>query len=116
MTLKIVNDDVITRHRGDRAAYGVIITDNLGAVKDITGWAFTLTVNAVENPVAEAVLFAATGTITGATIGEVEFPFSANDADQTPGTYFYDIEAQDAASLPDTLAKGKWIVLQDITK
>lgn len=116
MTLKIVNNDVITRHRGDRAAYGVLITDNLGVAKDITGWSFTLTVNALEDPVAQAALFTSTGTITDATAGEVEFPFSVSDADQTPATYFYDIEAKDTASLPDTLAKGKWVVLQDITK
>ncbi|MGD9670176.1 MAG: hypothetical protein AB7U75_14260 [Hyphomicrobiaceae bacterium] len=56
------------------------------------------------------------GTITNAAGGVVEFPWSALDADQAPGGYYYDIEMTDALSRVQTLTIGRYTFVQDISK
>ncbi len=107
----------ITRKRGDTYAETITVTDTTGAVIDITGYTFKLTVDPEKAPVSAANnLFSITGTILSAVAGTVEFAPSAPQADQTPGTYYYDIEMVDGAGRIRTIALDKYIVTQDISK
>lgn len=109
----------ITRFRGDTKADLFTIKTANGNAVDITGFTFTLTVNDIENPSVATpgnILMALTGTITDATRGEVEFAPSVGEADQTPGSYFYDVEMVDVATRITTIAKGTYTFTQDISK
>ncbi len=101
--------------RGDSDAKGFIIQDSDGVAIDITGFTFRLTVNTEKDPAPGTELFTVTGVLTDATNGKVGFAPTAVDTDQTPGTYFYDIE-QTAAGLISTVIKGKVQIIQDISK
>ncbi len=107
----------ITRKRGDTYAETITITDTTGAVIDITGYTFKLTVDPEKAPASAANnLFSITGTILSAVAGTVEFAPSALQADQTPGTYYFDIQLIDGAGRIRTIALDKYIVVQDISK
>jgi hypothetical protein len=84
---------------------------------DITGFAFSLTVDpSDEPPDGTGKLFTLTGTIIDGPNGIVEFGLSAVEAEQTPDTYYFDIQMTDAASKIRTIAKGEWVFSPDITK
>ena len=107
----------LERYRGDTKAHVFTVVDGDGVVVDITSWTFLFTVDSSLNPAnADTQLFQVTGSITDAAAGKVEFVPSAVQADQDPGSYYYDVEATDAASRLDTLAKNKYTFHQDITK
>ncbi len=107
----------ITRKRGDTYSEVVTVTDTAGAAIDITGYTFKLTVDPEKAPATAANnLFSITGTILSAAAGTVEFAPSALQADQTPGTYYFDIQLVDGAGRIRTIALDKWVVTQDISK
>jgi hypothetical protein len=87
---------------------------------DVTGFSFKMTVNTEEDPdpgpPIGSELVSITGTITDGPNGEVEFPWTPAQADQTPEEYFYDIEQTDTAGKILTIAKERYIIQQDITK
>lgn len=106
----------ITRYRGDTTP----ITGNAfidGVALDITGCTFVLTVDPSKAPLdAAANLFSTTGSIVDALTGEIEFPLTDEQADQTPGTYYFDIQLTDGAAKKRTITLDKYIVKQDISK
>jgi len=107
----------LTRVRGDTFPMVFTIKDSSGAAVNISGFSFKLTVDPEKNPTsADNNLFQLTGTITDGPGGEVSFSPTALQADQPPNTYFYDIEMVDGASAIRTIAKGKFVVTQDIPK
>lgn len=104
----------IKMYRGDTQPLAFVAYLD-GVVRDITGLTFALTVSSVENPVAESPVLELSGTITDAEAGEIEFPFADEaEADITPGIYWYDIEAR--GSTVETVSKGRFVVVQDISK
>lgn len=114
----------IARKRGDTAPDKLFILDpeSPGNPLDITGFSFILTVNTEQDPdpvgppIVGTELVSVTGTITDGPNGEVEFPWSAGDADQTPEDYFYDVQQTDTAGRILTIAKERYIIQQDVTK
>ena len=109
----------ITRFRGDTKADLFTIKTANGNAVDITGFTFIMTVNDVENPDGGTpgnILMALVGSITDAFRGEVEFAPTAMEADQVPGSYFYDVEMTDVATRITTIAKGSYVFNQDISK
>lgn len=108
----------ITRKRGDTYAERItVINKETQAVIDITGCSFVLTVDPERAPATSANnLFSLTGTVTDAVNGVVEFAPSAVQADQVPGTYYFDIQMTDGAGKKRTIDLDKWVVVQDISK
>lgn len=112
----------IERVRGDTSILTFAITTDGGTALNITGFSFKLTVDPSEAPTdALANLFQLTTggggiVIEDATGGIISATLSTLQADQTPGTYYYDLEQTDAGGLIRTLLKGAWTVVQDISK
>lgn len=105
----------ICRTRGDTFPFDLTIQLN-GTAVDITGNTFLLTVDPSPAP-ADALnnLFQNTPAIQDGPNGIIRVTLSTGDADQTPGTYFYDLQMTSGASIR-TIAKGQWVVEQDVTK
>jgi hypothetical protein len=108
----------ITRVRGDTYPDRIRIKDADGNAVDITGWTFTLTINRVQKPVdvSTQVVQTAGTIIAPATDGVVEFAWDDTKANQSPGTYYYDIQIIDGATKRRTPVLANYIFVQDITK
>lgn len=107
----------ITRKRGDTYGDEFIIMDDQGVVVDITGYTFTMAVDPSRAPADSSNnLYQLTGTILDAVNGIVEFAPTVEQANQTPGVYWYDLQQVDAAGRIKTIITGKYIYEQDITK
>lgn len=106
----------ITRFRGDTAPITGVVSLNALPL-DVTGCSFVLTVDPSKTPTDSANnLFALTGTLVTPLTGEITFPITAGQADQVPGTYYFDIQLLDALGYKRTIALDKFVFLQDITK
>lgn len=102
--------------RGDSPVIPVSVKDENGVAIDITGGVFTLTIDGEEEPTdALNNVFSVPGVITDAPGGKVTFTPSTTDTDEGSGGYFYDIQMVLAGSTR-TILKGKFEILQDITK
>ena len=111
-------DDIpLCRVRGDTYADQFTIRSDTGVAVNITGFSFTLTVAPSDAPTdALGNLFQLTGTVTNGLGGVVEFAPSAIQADQLPGSYFYDIQMIDGGAAIRTIINGDYEISQDITK
>ena len=109
---------IITRFRGDtRADIINVISKSTKAAVNVSGGSFKLTVDTEENPTSAANnLFSLTGVILDPATGKVSFTPTAEQADQVPETYYFDIQFIDAAGTIETLGKDKYIFTQDVTK
>ena len=88
----------IYRKRGDTYPVKLTVQNDAGVPQDITGKTFALTASMIENPPDDSTeLFQLTGSITDAAAGEVEFPMSAEQADNV-GDFFFDVEMTTTAS------------------
>jgi hypothetical protein len=107
----------ICRKRGDTYPFTCTIKDGDGNAIDITLYSFLLTVDPNPDP-ADALenLFQLVGTILDGPNGIVSFEPSALQADQTPDTYYYDIQMTDDAAKIRTILRGQFVISQDITK
>ena len=109
----------IERARADTFPFTLVFTDKATKLPiDFTGSTFKLTVDPSPKPL-DAVnnLFTNVPVIVApATDGRIQITLSTADADQTPSTYFHDIEETDSGGFIRSLAKGKWLVEQGITK
>lgn len=108
----------ITRKRGDTYADEIIATSKkTGLPIDITGYSFTMTLDHSKEPIdATTNLYSLVGTIVNAVAGRVEFAPSPTQANQAPGTYYYDIQMLDGVGRKRTIALDKYKYEQDISK
>lgn len=107
----------ICRVRGDTVPMVLTIQDENGVAVDITGASFLLTVNEEEEPTDDTLqLFQLVGVVTDGPAGQVTFSIGAVDADQTPNTYYFDLQMTASGGEVQTLAKGQFRFEQDITK
>lgn len=108
----------ISRKRGDTYADEIVVTSaTTGLPINITGYTFTMTLDPAKDPVdATNNLYSLVGTIVDAVAGRVEFAPSALQADQAPGTYYYDVQMIDGASRKRTIMLDKYKYEQDISK
>lgn len=106
--------------RGDIAPLSIIFKRN-GSAIDFTGYtAFQLTINPANDPAdASGQIAQFAGAIPTPTNGTVDFEpvdQAASDA-LVPESYFYDVQAIDAASKKVTLLLGgSFVIKQDINK
>jgi hypothetical protein len=106
-----------SRRRGDTYGDEIIVKDSDGNIVPIAGYTFTMTLDPSKSP-ADATnnLYSLTGTILDAPNGRVEFVPTAQQADQTPGVYYYDIQMVDGLGRKRTIALDKYTYTQDISK
>jgi len=111
-----VQIQTITRTRGDTYPFTVTFRDSAGAVIDLTGASFILTVNEEEDPDADELAeFSLIGVVAAPLTGVVEFTLSESDADHV-GRFFYDIQMTDVQGYIRTMMRGPFEMQQDITK
>lgn len=107
----------IVRYRGDTIPDEFTVNDPNGSPQNITGATFVMTLDKRKAPPdATSVVVTINGTVTSGSGGIVQFDWSALDADQEPGTYWFDIEMTDSLGVVQTLTVGKYTFIQDITK
>lgn len=107
----------IERYRGDTFANVFQVKDSLGDPVDITSYTFKLTVSSLRSPGDDSTqLFQLTGVLVQPLSGTVKFAPNGTQANQLPGTYYYDIQMTDSEGAIQTIAAGKYIIRQDITK
>lgn len=113
-----ISTATIRRKRGDTFRLQITIKTKAGALVDITGFSFLLTVDPSADPIdATNNLFQIVGVIFGPPAdGVVHFPFTVGEADQNPDSYFFDVQQTDGTPEIRTIFEGPWIVDQDITK
>lgn len=105
----------ICRSRGDTFPFDLTIKLN-GVAVNVTTDSFVLTVDPDEAPDDAANnLFANIPTIVDGPNGIIRVTLSVSDADQTPDSYFYDLQ-QTSGSATRTIMRGSWVVSQDISK
>lgn len=106
----------ITRRRGDTRVIIFRFTVD-GVAMDLSGCTFVMTVDPEKSPEdATNNIFQLTGT--PGTDGRVEFEMTEEQADITPGTYYYDVQITDAdgkITTPEDSC-GRFKIIQDITK
>ena len=107
----------ITRKRGDTYADEFVIKSKATKLPiNLTGYAFTLTLDPVKAPTnAVNNVYQLTGTIIDAVNGRVEFAPTALQADKV-GNYYFDVQMVDGAGRKRTVDSGKYKYEQDITK
>ncbi len=111
----------ISRKRGDTFTFTIVFNEG-GSPKDFTadgGTTFVLSVNSESKPTDTSnEIFSLTGSsITGDASGNVNITLGAVEADQTPKTYYYELQMKgNTSGQIRTLATGKWTVVQDIVK
>jgi hypothetical protein len=107
----------LVRKRGDTYADEFQLTsETTGALIDITGYTFLLTIDPEKSPVDDTNnLYQLTGSITVAATGLVEFAPSAVQTDLL-GSYYFDAQLTSPAGRIRTFDSGKYKFVQDITK
>ena len=102
--------------RGDNPTIVVTVTDANSADPlnpdpvDLTGATAKLTVDSLQSPVGTATqIFELTGAVQApATGGIIHFQPTTVQANQTPGSYFYDVQVILADGTRRTIATGDW--------
>jgi hypothetical protein len=103
--------------RGDTYPFSFAVELEADDPINIAGRSYLLTVDPAADPINDTNnLFQLTGTITDAANGIVQFGMTALQADQTPATYYYDLQQTDGAGKIRTICKGEFKFVQDITK
>lgn len=111
-------EPAIIRYRGDTAPDKFVLVDENDEPLDITtGYVFTMTVNRCESPTDDTdQIYQSTGVVTNGPDGEYEFRPSADDTDQVPAFYWYDVQVLDPTGYIKTVEKEPIQFVQDITK
>ncbi|MEM7524791.1 MAG: hypothetical protein AAF360_13760 [Pseudomonadota bacterium] len=108
----------LERRRGDTFPIIFTLEDNTtSAPLDITGYAFRLAADPSQAPADSANnIFEVAGVVPTGTDGVVQFPLTASQADQQPGSYFYDVQWTDGGGAVRTIIAGRLRIVQDIAK
>ena len=101
----------------DTFPFTFTMVDSAGAAINITGSSFVLTVDSEPYPASGAgVVFSVTESNTPGADGVVEFTPSSANLDQTPSTYFYDVQWTDGSSNVRTIIAGEFLIQGQITQ
>ena len=115
--MSCVQEHNICRKRGDTHPEVFQLKQN-GVAVDITGDTFRLTVATRPDPPDNSFqVFQLTGSILVAASGTFQFTPNTTQADQNPGTYYYDVQwIENTSGQIRTILAGTWTFEQDITK
>lgn len=106
----------LTRKRGDTKSIGMTLKDSDGAVINVTGYTFSLSVNSDEEPLnTDNELFTSVGVLVDAVNGKISFPVGSSEADNV-GEFYYDAQLIDTATEKLTFLRGAFLMTQDIGK
>ena len=110
-------------YRGDTATHLLTFQDENGDAYSLSGLTLTITCNSHRNPTAAEITagtateyWSVTMSTVSAAAGTSTFALNSTQADMTPDTYYFDVESVDGGGLKRTLAKGPFVVEQDINK
>ena len=108
----------LKRYRGDTYKHLLVIQDSNGNPIDITGYSFILTINKERDPTdGSNIVLTMTGVIEDAAEGKVALQPALNDINAADiGSWYFDIQQTDGAGDIRTLVKGRYDILQDISK
>lgn len=112
----------LSRIRGDTTPFTVTITTDGVTTIDVTGYYFVMTADPSNAPTnSDNNLFQLTSpsggiTLSDPTNGVITVTLTTGAADQTPGSYYYDLQMTDGSANITTILKGTYEVIQDITK
>jgi hypothetical protein len=101
--------------RGDTEPFGFTIKDAAGAVVDVSGSTFTLTVNTESDgdSASSVELFTLTATfVTDGTDGKIRFTPTTIESNQVAAVYFYDVQ-QDTPTIR-TIVSGTFTILTQV--
>lgn len=105
----------IERKRGDTYPIEIVVNAD-GAPLNVTGTSLILTVDPEKAPLtAAANLFQLNGVVTDGPNGRVAFTPTPVQMDHV-GKFYFDIQMTDGTGAKRTVAEGKFIFTQDITK
>jgi len=111
---RAISEEILVT-RGDSPVIPITVNSG-GAALDITGFVFTMTVNASDDPSDDTgALFQISGTVVDGPNGRVDFQPSTGDLTQTPDLYNYDIQMVGGGSTR-TILKGSFQIDADITR
>lgn len=112
----------IRRSKGDTAPENFQLIDVTMTAIDVTGRTFRLAADPSQAPAnTDNQLYELTGEIVEAASGKIRFSLSSGDAGAAAGSYYFDLEMtydedDDATGVIKTIAKGRWVLTQDITQ
>jgi hypothetical protein len=112
-----VNQVDLERKRGDTFPYKVKLVDEDYKDYNITNCTFQMSIHTERDPVDTSTQVAlVNGVIVDTKPAIVGFPFNSTQADQTPGTYYYDIQMTDEYGYTLTFQDGAIVFVQDKVK
>lgn len=117
MSGSYVNEVDLERKRGDTHPYKIKLVDEDYSNYDIENCTFQLSIHTERDPVDTSTQVALlNGVIVDTKPAIVGFPFTPTQADQTPGTYYYDIQMTDESGYTFTFQDGAVVFVQDKVK
>ncbi len=107
----------LVRTRGDTRPITFSIDLN-GSDMPITGATFLMTIDPAPDPPDNTTLILQlSGAIVGnAALGVIAFSPDAAEMDIDPDTYYFDVQMTESNGKITTIARGKFTIVQDITK
>lgn len=108
---------IIERTRGDTAPDIFTLTRKQDlAPANLAGCSAVLTLDSRENPTDSSTqVYQLVGVIPDPLTGEIKFSPTATQADKL-GHFFFDVQITDATGAVLTVAKGRYVFKQDISK
>jgi len=102
--------------RGDTYSFDLALTDENGAVQNITGWTFFLTLKEFKDQSDDdAVLYKEVTSHSDPTQGETTITLDPDDTKNLSGIYYYDIQVKTNANEVITILNNTITIEKDIT-
>ena len=114
-TSNIQQNNIIV-YRGDDFGMELTFTDTAGAIIDITGWTFFLTVKKLRTDPDSAAVISVDASPSLPLTGVVQIQVPHEQTDDLAGTYYYDIQYTKADQTIQTLTRGGITFKEDITR
>jgi len=101
--------------RANDKTFTLTLTNSSGTAIDITGDTIKFVVKATDDNAGAEVIAKEITSHTDPTAGKTEIVLTDTDTTVASADYFYEIRRISSASIDTTLAKGKFIVIENLT-